>query len=254
MCKAMVAKAREVGRCMTVLPITLGANEYRTYLAAWTGSTNMINDELIEILRMNASLFVETKTRMLTAVGTQIPCGEPFQPRYKNLNVQWIETSPTLQLAVTPIDVADLTEDWDEVMPIDEEVLDFGLGGIYDRQVVLDIKEFLQTLRATTGVAMFLARQSIHTGLGALEPGNLFTELEDIKWTLWGQWTDFAEKYRGPASITIFSLLCLRLLTWAGGLFCRCCGPQRALQVDDHGAGGLFPQLHGVSTSETRGV
>jgi hypothetical protein len=30
MCKAMVAKAREVGQCMTALPITLGANEYRT--------------------------------------------------------------------------------------------------------------------------------------------------------------------------------------------------------------------------------
>jgi hypothetical protein len=62
MCKAMVAKAREVGRCMTALPITLGAKEYRTYLAAWTGSTNMINDDLIETLRLNASLFVEPKT------------------------------------------------------------------------------------------------------------------------------------------------------------------------------------------------
>jgi hypothetical protein len=70
MCKAMVAKAREVGRCMTALPITLGAKEYRAYLAAWTGSINLINAELIETLRMNASLFVEPKTRMLTFVGT----------------------------------------------------------------------------------------------------------------------------------------------------------------------------------------
>jgi hypothetical protein len=83
--------------------------------------------------------------------------------------------------------VAELTEDWDEVMPIDEEVLDFGFGGIYDRQTVLDIEEFPQTLRGTTGVAISLSRQSIHTGLGNLEPGHLFTELEDIKWTLWGQ-------------------------------------------------------------------
>jgi hypothetical protein len=98
MCKAMVAKAREVGRCMTALPITLGAKEYRTYLAARTRSTNLINDDLIETLRLNASLFVEPKTRMLTTVGTEIPCGGPFQPRYKNLNGRWIETSPTLQL------------------------------------------------------------------------------------------------------------------------------------------------------------
>jgi hypothetical protein len=47
MCKAMVAKAREVGRCMTALPITLGAKEYRTYLAARTRSTNLINDDLV---------------------------------------------------------------------------------------------------------------------------------------------------------------------------------------------------------------
>jgi hypothetical protein len=86
MCEAMVARAREVGRCMTALLITLGAKEYRTYLAAWTWSTNPINDDLIETLRLNASLFVEAKTRMFTTVGTEIPCGGPFQPRYKNLN------------------------------------------------------------------------------------------------------------------------------------------------------------------------
>jgi hypothetical protein len=55
-----------------------------------------------------------------------------------------------------------------------------------------------------------------------MEPGHIFTELEDIEWTFWGQWADFAEKYGGPASITIFSLLCFRVLTWAGGLCCRC--------------------------------
>jgi hypothetical protein len=76
MCKAMVAKAREVRRCMTALPITLGAKEYRTYSAARTGSTNIINDDLIETL--NASPFVELKTQMLTTVGTKIPCGGPF--------------------------------------------------------------------------------------------------------------------------------------------------------------------------------
>jgi hypothetical protein len=31
-------------------------------------------------------------------------------------------------------------------------------------------------------------------------------------------------------------------------------GPQRALQVDDHGAGSMLTQLHGVSTSQTIGV
>jgi hypothetical protein len=63
---------------MTALPITLSAKENRTYLAARTGSTNMINDELIETLQMNASLFVEPKSQMLTAVGTEIPCGVYF--------------------------------------------------------------------------------------------------------------------------------------------------------------------------------
>jgi hypothetical protein len=212
-------------------------------LAAQTGSTNLINDELIETLRMNASLFVEPKTGMLTAVGTKIPCGGPFQPRYRNLNGRWIETSPTLQLAATPIDVAELTEDWDEVMPIDEKVLDFNFGGIYNRQAVLDIEEFLQTPRAMTAVAISLARQSIHTGLGALEPGHLFTKLEDIEWTLWGQWTDFAETYGGPAIITFFSLLCLRLLTWAGGLFCRCVALSGLYKWTTTGLAACFPSF-----------
>jgi hypothetical protein len=71
--------------------------------------------------------------------------------------------------------VAKLTEDWDEVMPPDDRELNFTFG---------DIEEFLRTPRATTGLAISLARQSIHTGLGVLEPGHLFTELEDIKWTV----------------------------------------------------------------------
>jgi hypothetical protein len=178
--------------------------------------------------------------------GTSLPVRPwwgPFQPRYQNLNGRWIETSPTLQLAATPIDVAELTEDWDEVMPPDDRELDFTFGGIYDRQAVLDIEEFLQTPRAMTGVAISLARQSIHTGLGALEPGHLFTELEDIKWTLWGQWTDFAETYGGPASITIFSLLCLRLLTWAGGLFCRCVALSKLYKWTTTGLAACFPSF-----------
>jgi hypothetical protein len=49
---------------MTALPIILGAKEYKIYLATRTGPTNLINnDELIETLRKNASLFVEPKTR-----------------------------------------------------------------------------------------------------------------------------------------------------------------------------------------------
>jgi hypothetical protein len=57
--------------------------------------------------------------------------------------------------------VAELTEDWDEVMPPDDKVLDFSFGGIYDREAVLDIEEFLQMPCPTKGVAISLARQSI---------------------------------------------------------------------------------------------
>jgi hypothetical protein len=165
---------------------------------------------------------VEPQTQVITTIGTEIPCGGPFQPIYRNLNGRWIATSPTLQIATTPVDVVELTKEWEEVKPDDDRKLDFMYGGVYDDVAVREIEEFLQTPRATTGVAISLSLQSIHSGLGAMEPGHLFTKLEDIKWTLVGQWADFAEKYGGPASITIFYLLCFRVLTWAGGLCCRC--------------------------------
>jgi hypothetical protein len=95
----------------------------------------------------------------------------------------------------------------------------------------------------TTGIGISLARQLIHTGLGALEPGHLFTELEDMEWTLWGQWTDFAETYGGPASITSFSLLCLRLLTWAGGLFCQCVALSELYKWTTTGLAACFPSF-----------
>jgi hypothetical protein len=93
------------------------------------------------------------------------------------------------------------------------------------------------------GVAISLSRQSIHSGLGAMEPGHLFTELEDIEWTFWGQWADFAERYGGPASITIFSLLCFRALTWAGGLCCRCVAMNELYNWATAGMAVCFPSF-----------
>jgi hypothetical protein len=130
---------------------------------------------------------------VITTIGTEIPCGGPFQPIYRNLNGRWIATSPTLQIATTPVDVVELTKEWEEVKPADDQKLDFIYGGVYDDVAVREIEEFLQTPGATMGVSISLSRQSIHSGLGAMESGHLFTELEDIEWTFWGQWADFAE-------------------------------------------------------------
>jgi hypothetical protein len=139
--------------------------------------------------------------------------------------------------------VVQLTKEWDEVKPDDDRKLNFIYGGIYDEVAVRKIEEFLQTPRATTGVAISLSRQSIHTGLNAMEPGHLFTELEDIEWTFWGQWADFAEKYGGPASITIFSLLCFWVLTWAGGLCCRCVALSELYTWTTTGLAACFPSF-----------
>jgi hypothetical protein len=76
-----------------------------------------------------------------------------------------------------------------------------------------------------------------------MEPGHLFTELEDIEWTFWGQWADFAEKYGGPASITIFSLLCIRVLTWAGELCCRCVALSELYKWTTTGLAACFPSF-----------
>jgi hypothetical protein len=155
-------------------------------------------------------------------------------------------------LTTTPIDVAELTESWEEVMPSDEKVLDFGFGGTYDEEVVRGIEMFLQTPGAMTGVAISLSRQSIHTGLGPLEPGHIFTELEDIEWTLWGQWSDFAETYGGPASITIFSLLCLRFLTLGAGMFCRCVALSKLYKWTTTGLGPASPASWRVCWQDKR--
>jgi hypothetical protein len=125
-CKALIVRARELKKCMTALPIILDTKQYTEYLAIRTGPTNLINDaELIETLRQNASLFVEPQTRVITIVGTEIPCGGPFHPIYRNLNGRWIATSPVLQLATTPVDVVELTKEWEEVKPDDDRKLDF---------------------------------------------------------------------------------------------------------------------------------
>jgi hypothetical protein len=154
-CRALIVMAREVHKCMTALPITLSTKQYTEYLAIRRGPENVITDaRLIETLCRNASLFVEPQTRVLTTIGTEIPCGGPFQPIYQNLNGRWIMTSPTLQIATTPVDGVELTKEWKEVKPDDDRKLDFMYGGVYDDAAVRDVEEFFQTPRAKMGVAI----------------------------------------------------------------------------------------------------
>jgi hypothetical protein len=76
-----------------------------------------------------------------------------------------------------------------------------------------------------------------------MEPGDVFTNLQDIEWTLWGQWSDFAETYGGPASITIFSLLCLRFLTWGAGMLCGCVALSKLYKWTTTGLVTCFPSF-----------
>jgi hypothetical protein len=119
-------------------------------------------------------------------------------------------TSPILHIATIPVDGEELTKECEEVKLDDDRKFDFIYGGVYDDAAVRDIREFFQTPRARMDVAISLSRQSIHSDLGAMGPGHPFIELEDIEWMFWGQWADFAERYGGPASITIFSYCALR--------------------------------------------
>jgi hypothetical protein len=129
--------ARELKKCMMALPIILDTKQYTEYLAIRNEPNNIINNaELIETLRQNASLLVEPQTRVITTIGTEIPCGGPFQPIYRNLNGRWIATSPTLQIATTPVDVVELMKEWEEGKPADDRKLDFMYGGVYDDVVV----------------------------------------------------------------------------------------------------------------------
>jgi hypothetical protein len=169
--------------------------------------------------------------------------GDPFQPIYRNRNGRWITTNPILQIETIPVDGVELTKEWEEVKPDDDRKFDFVYGGVYGDTAVLDIEEFFQTPRATMGVAISLSRKSIHSGLGAMEPGHPSTELEDIEWTFWGQWADFAERYGGPASITIFSLLCFRALTSAGELCCRCVAMNELYNWVTAGMAVCFPSF-----------
>jgi hypothetical protein len=54
-------------------------------------------------------------------------------------------TSPTLQIATTPVDGLELTKEWEEVKPDDDRKFDFMYGGVYDNLAVRDIEEFFQT-------------------------------------------------------------------------------------------------------------
>jgi hypothetical protein len=53
--------------------------------------------------------------------------------------------------------VVELTKEWDKMKPDNDRKSDFVYGGIYDEVAVCKMEEFLQTPRATTGLAISLS-------------------------------------------------------------------------------------------------
>lgn len=119
-------------------------------------------------------LFMEPLTHKITTRGVSVPCTDKFLPKYQNAHGQWIMAAPAIHRTSIPKD------------PITSKQVDFQLhtdidwsqGGIYTKEELAQMENYLEFSRTRDAISFQLANQADHSYgyQGSLRPQQLFPD------------------------------------------------------------------------------
>jgi hypothetical protein len=213
--------ARNTAECYSALPVELRYVDRLYYFKQRSpdaaGLTNITTD-----------FFVEPHSHLLTTIGIQTDCVNPFAALYRGLNGGWLRHGPGISLAADPISITGGSRVEGSFHDVgDAPELDFEKGGIYTAKAVCGMESARMTGRICVDTSVQLGRKresegwkgdgtlplSMIDGFGHLE--NLHPLSAFWGWVeLWGRWAS-----------AIFGLILLfKFVTWVGGLVLRLFG------------------------------
>lgn len=101
-------------------------------------------------------LFLEPLTKRLTRTGIPIPCSQHFVAKYRNREGNWVTTTPYVTKAASP---RMLPLNQPDAFVIDRN-LDWAFGGIYTREQLEDLQQYMEFSREKQALGAQLVQQA----------------------------------------------------------------------------------------------
>ncbi len=240
-CKRIKVTARvdKFRGCYNALPVTLGEEDYKHYVAARSHQTAKLaegledGDELEETdepvvrpIPARDAFFLEPKTHRLLSQSLTRPCVPSLEPMYKNALGKWITYSGQgIRRAADPRTVEGGTFDLDDLPTTSPTSADWDLGGIYERSL-LDRWELLTTsVRGGEAIAIDLYNKIIRNLKEKSNPqlntvSDFFPSMQGLPAFVKGplnflqSFWFYVQQYGHICSILVGTAIILNLLKW----------------------------------------
>ena len=217
-CKEIVARAMDLPKCHTALPVTLLNSDVVAHFAA-AGKE----------VPTSYQFYLEPHShRLLTAAATK-ECAPKLAPLFRTAHGRWISAGPRVALTEAPHRLNAL-----HVLPDDDEIgnTDYAKGGLYTEEDVAEMDKFRMLPNVVHEVEVTMGQRAISRGWATS------SELSELRardvllthghWYLdpFGYLWDRAEDI-GDIGVTIWGICWfIKAITWALGLILRACyGP-----------------------------
>ncbi len=246
-CKKIKVTARvdSLPTCYNALPVTLGEEDYKHYVAARSHQTAKLaeslgdkeldeDDELPAVRPIPArdAFFLEPKTHRLLSQSLARPCVPSLEPMYPNSLGKWITYSPQgIRRAADPRTVDGGTFNLDD-LPISTTPADWDQGGIYEREL-LDRWELLTTsVRGGEAIAIELYNKIIRNLKKKSNPqlnsvSNFFPSMQGLPAFVQGplnflqSFWYYIQQYGHICSILVGTAIILNLVKWIANVAFR---------------------------------
>lgn len=216
-CVHILTTAREDKDCWAGLPVTLTDADRNRYIAqrheAGYDDINSGN---------GTEFFIEPHTRRLTSVGVPMPCVRYLAPVYEDTKGRWIRVAPEIELADPPEEL-----EWDkfkEISAANPAHFDFEAGGIYEAEAIRAMDRFNQAPRRQKELnsAMVIMRGGGDGGNGRYSPHDLFPQIPNVDFDLWGKFWNWVDRYGRVLSLFLLTVTIFKVITTIAGFLFRC--------------------------------
>ena len=158
--------------------------------------------------------FLEPRTRLLITQASQTPCSDEFPALWKNSRGDWMAINPNISHHVPPREMT-IAEGLARFNLDPPKELDFG-NGLYTYDMVLDAARIRQIGSQRKDFLNRILNQvsPVSPDQRGYMPGDVFPDLKEIDFSLWGQIQEFVKEYAAWICLAALLVFVSQFITW----------------------------------------
>ncbi len=261
-CKRIMVTARTTndGMCYNSLPVTMGEEDYKEYVALRTRQHLHLHQgregDSIPPLQTTPrnGFFLEPKTKRLLSHSMAEPCLLPFSPMFQNAVGRWVYyTAQGIQMAAEPRMVSGEALDLNKVLQNDD-VINWDEGGIYAGDLLRRWERVTTRPKGGIAIAADLYEKMMEemTGKNKARIGSVSDIFPDLKGLpefvrgplgFFQSFWFYVQQYGHICSIVVGTAIILNLVKWVANVVFRLFSAPVTANPFVHILTAFFPQF-----------